>query len=111
MEHIYREVGEKIRAKRRQLGLTLEDLAELSGLPAGYIGQIERGGKKASLRSVSLLAQGLGLPVGRLFADGAAKDAGVAEQVEAVLRANNAAEKKVLLSMLRHLSRALKELR
>ena len=36
-------LGEIIQAKRKELGLTQERLAEKIGKTAGYIGQIERG--------------------------------------------------------------------
>jgi transcriptional regulator with XRE-family HTH domain len=112
MNEIYREVGGKIRAKRHQLGLTLEDLAELADLPASYIGQIERGVKKASLRSIAELAKGLGVSVGSLFAArGPKKNSDLAERLDALLRSNDAAERKVLLSALRQLSKGVKSLR
>ena len=113
MEDIYLVVGERIRAKRLRLSLTLEDFSELSGLPASFIGQIERGAKKASLRSVAALAKALGVPVGSLFDSGrgAMGKADETEQLNAMLRSNSPAEKKLLLDLLRQLSKSVKRLR
>ncbi|NNN05061.1 MAG: helix-turn-helix transcriptional regulator [Elusimicrobia bacterium] len=109
MKTIYQAVGENIRAKRLQSGLTLEDLAELSGLHASYIGQIERNSKKASLDTVAVLARGLNVPVRRLFfAEARTRRSTVTEKLEAILRLNDPRERKIILGVLRQLSRALR---
>jgi transcriptional regulator with XRE-family HTH domain len=111
MGDIYKEVGEHIRARRLQQGLTLEDLSELSGLHASYIGQIERGVKKSSLKTVASLAKALGIPVGKLFDNGSAKDGALAQRLDAALRANNEDEKRLLLDLIKQLAKGLRELR
>ncbi len=109
---IYKEVGQHIRARRKQLGMTIEDLAELSGLHPSYIGQIERDVKKSSLLTLELVAAALGLPVASLFgrAGPLAKVPGV-QKLDALLRSNTAAERKVIVDTLRRLSKRLKTLR
>jgi transcriptional regulator with XRE-family HTH domain len=112
MKQIYRVVGEGIRAERLQLGLTLEDLGELSSLHASYIGQIERNAKKASLETIASLADALNVPVGRFFArEGPSKKAIFAAQLEVILRANTERRQKLILEVLRQLSKSLSELR
>lgn len=111
MGDIYEEVGEHIRARRLQQGLTLEELSELSGLHASYIGQIERGVKKSSLKTVSSLAKALGVPVGRLFDDGCARDGSLAQRLDAAVRASNDAEKRLLLDLIKQLAKGLRGLR
>ncbi|MDE2143674.1 MAG: helix-turn-helix transcriptional regulator [Elusimicrobia bacterium] len=111
MDAIYREVGERIRAKRLRLGLTLEELAELSGLHASYIGQIERNGKKASLQTIAAVAKALGVPAGRLFASGPLKRAGsLSEQMELLLRSNSPKKRAVMLGVLLSLSKELRKI-
>ena len=44
------QIGDLIRMKREEHGLTQEQLAELIGKSAGYIGQLERGLSMASIR-------------------------------------------------------------
>jgi transcriptional regulator with XRE-family HTH domain len=56
-----------VRQKRYALGLTLEQLAERSGLSPNYIGAIELGKRDPSLSTVRGLAVGLGVPVGELL--------------------------------------------
>lgn len=49
------------------LGLTLEQLAERSGLTPNYIGTVENGHRDPSLSTVLALARGLGLAPGDLL--------------------------------------------
>jgi transcriptional regulator with XRE-family HTH domain len=111
-EDIYRVVGLNIRARRRQLGMTLENLSEASGLSPSYIGLVERDVKKASLLTLELLAAALGTPVAKLFkrAGPLAALAG-GEKIDALLQTNTAAERKVIVATLRRLARSLKTLR
>lgn len=112
MKTIYQSVGENIRANRLQSGLTLEDLAELSGLHASYIGQIERNSKKASLKTVAALAAALGVPARQLFGAAAGKKtADPADQLGAMLRFNDGRKRKIILDVVRQLSRGLRGLR
>ena len=115
MKDIYTHVGRQVRARRRALGMTIEELAEGAELHPSYIGQIERGGKKASLATVFALAEALDVPLARLFEDTPApakepqKDP--AAGISALLRGRRYDERQILLSMFRHLARELRELR
>ncbi len=112
MKTIYQAVGESIRAKRLQLGLTLEDLSELSGLHASYIGQIERNSKKASLETVAALAGALGVPVRGLFSDASgANKFDFSGQLDALLRFSDARKRRIILDVVRRLSKGLRGLR
>lgn len=51
--------GQILRELRKELGLTQEQLAEESGLHSTYIGQLERGQKSPSLRTIVILAEAL----------------------------------------------------
>ena len=55
-----------VRRNRLPLGLTLEQLAERSGLTPNYIGTVENGRRDPSLSTVMSLATGLGVPAGEL---------------------------------------------
>jgi transcriptional regulator with XRE-family HTH domain len=61
------EVGNQVRSLRKEAGLTLERLSELSGLSTGIVSQIERGLANPSFGTLVQLAHGLGIPIGRLF--------------------------------------------
>jgi len=59
--------GREVRRRRGALGLTLEQLAERSGLTPNYIGTVENGRRDPSLSTVLALAKGLGLAPGELL--------------------------------------------
>jgi transcriptional regulator with XRE-family HTH domain len=59
--------GREVRRRRVALGLTLEQLAEKSGLTASYIGTVETGRRDPSLSTVLSLSQGLGVAVSELL--------------------------------------------
>jgi transcriptional regulator with XRE-family HTH domain len=56
------EFGQEVRRRREAAGLTLEALAERSGLTPNYIGGIEMGKRDPSLSTLLSLARGLRAP-------------------------------------------------
>ncbi len=56
-------LGEKLRARRRELGLTLQNVADNAGLTVGFISQIERNITAPSLSSLVSVSQVLGTQV------------------------------------------------
>ena len=52
---------ENVKYYRKQLKLTQESLAKLSGLSTNYIGEIERTGRKATLETIEKVANGLNI--------------------------------------------------
>jgi len=67
MKEIASIVGERIRAYRKNAGLTQEALAEKAEVHHTYIGQLERGEKNATLETVEKIARALDLPFEVLF--------------------------------------------
>jgi len=63
-----------LRAVRRQRGLTLERLAEQTGLTKSYLSKIERRTSTPSIAVALKLARALEVDVGRLFSDEAAEE-------------------------------------
>lgn len=60
---LYHTVGELVRKYRRDAGMTLSKLSELSGIPKGTISRIENGNvKKPEFQTVGPLAATLGIP-------------------------------------------------
>lgn len=53
--------GERVRARRNELGWSQEQLADGCGLHWSFVGQVERGRRNISLRNIIKLAQGLGI--------------------------------------------------
>lgn len=58
--------GERVRARRTELGWTQEALAEAAQLHWTYVGQVERGERNISLRNITRLAGALELDAGEL---------------------------------------------
>lgn len=52
---------ENVKYYRKQLKLTQESLAKLSGVSTNYIGEIERTGRKATLETIEKVADGLNI--------------------------------------------------
>jgi len=67
MKQILEEFGKRIRELRKQKNLSQEDLAERAGLHYTYIGQVERGKKNPSLKSIEKIAKALDTSLPDLF--------------------------------------------
>jgi transcriptional regulator with XRE-family HTH domain len=59
-------LGERVRELRRVRALTLEELAEVSGVSRAMISKLERGEKNPTLVVAAKLAEGLGVTLSRL---------------------------------------------
>ena len=56
-----RELGERVRARRHQVGKSQEQLAQESSLHWSYLGQVERGQRNPTMHNILKLAEVLGL--------------------------------------------------
>lgn len=61
-----RILGERVRARRKALGLSQEALAHRCGLHWTFVGQVERGRRNISLHNLLKLAHGLDVDAGEL---------------------------------------------
>ena len=52
---VYKEIGQRIRQRRKELKITQKDLAAAMGLTAGYIGHLERGTRTMSIEVLLML--------------------------------------------------------
>ena len=55
----YKDLGSRVRALRRDQGMTQETLAEKVGLSTSFLGHIERGSRIASLETLVMLCNTL----------------------------------------------------
>ncbi|WP_410512872.1 helix-turn-helix domain-containing protein [Paenibacillus sp. BR2-3] len=67
-KEILKLVGTRIRALRKERGLSQEALGEKGGFHFSYIGQIERGEKNVSLLNLNKIAESLEVNLIQLFA-------------------------------------------
>lgn len=65
-EAILEAFGKNVAARRKELGLSQEALAELSGLHRTYVGSVERGERNPSLKNIVKIALALGADPGDL---------------------------------------------
>ena len=61
--------GEAIRARRKEMGLSQEALAEEIPLYRSYLADVERGARNLGLVNAMRVASALGVPLSRLVAD------------------------------------------
>ncbi|WP_135230474.1 helix-turn-helix domain-containing protein [Deinococcus fonticola] len=54
-----RMFGERLRSRRKELKLTLEDVAEKAQMNWSYIAQVERGERNVSIDNMAALAEAL----------------------------------------------------
>jgi DNA-binding XRE family transcriptional regulator len=66
VDHDLTALGRAIRARRKQVGLSQEALAERAGLHSNYIGMIERGQRNPSATTLFAVAKALGLSLATL---------------------------------------------
>jgi transcriptional regulator with XRE-family HTH domain len=66
-DDIGRQIGTAIRTRRRALGLTMQELAQQSGLSQPFLSKVERGLAGLSLTSVDRIAEALGISAAGLF--------------------------------------------
>jgi transcriptional regulator with XRE-family HTH domain len=64
------QFGAKLRERRRELDMTLDQVAQATGLTTGFVSDVERDQASPSVNSLLALCEVLGLRVGTLF-DGA----------------------------------------
>jgi transcriptional regulator with XRE-family HTH domain len=59
--------GARVRALRKELGLSQEAFADACGLDRTYIGGIERGERNVALRNIERIAKGLRVSISELM--------------------------------------------
>ena len=61
------QVGVKLRSSRRAQGLTIEQVAEATGLTKGFLSRVERDETSPSVATLLTICQVLSVPIGALF--------------------------------------------
>ena len=101
-------LGSRIKALRKQAGLTISQLAELADMDSGFLNYIENGKKAPSLNTLSKIAKALNVSLSEIFSAQIFKpenafDHQVASQVRAILNGKSQEEKEKFLAVLKGL--------
>ena len=56
-------VGQRLKNRRREMGISLRKLAKMTGLSASFLSQVERGQTNLSLKSLQFISQALSVPL------------------------------------------------
>jgi PAS domain S-box-containing protein len=72
-EHV-RVFGRRVKALRKQAGLTRKELAAAAGMSAHHLNKVERGASGPSFGAIHALARGLGMEPAAFFSDTATPD-------------------------------------
>lgn len=67
--NILNVIGNNVREYRKKLGLSQEELADLSGVHRTYIGAVERGEKNISALSIAKIAKALKIKPDKLLVE------------------------------------------
>jgi len=103
MKEIAETIGERIQVYRSRAGLTQADLAEKADIHHKYVGQLERGEKNATLKTIEKIARALDLPFEVLFEaiiDGDTDNA-IAKEAYNIITSLSEKEQQTLLELIK----------
>lgn len=83
MKHEKLGISNKIRSLRKKRGLTLQELADHTGLSKGYLSRIERMHQAPPVFTLQKIAHALGIDIGEFFSSGTDSSA-VSENLDIV---------------------------
>ena len=63
------EIGQRIKARREELGFSMRELARRTGLSASFISQVENQHTNVSLDSLRLIAEQLDISIHHFFSE------------------------------------------
>lgn len=106
----YALIGNKIRQKRKDMGYSQEDLAEMCEISVSYIGHIERGTKKMSIPIAVNIAHALHLSLDYLFLDVADSEENILLSVNSLLKQGSPEQVSSLLKAIKILSENIDKL-
>lgn len=80
-----REIGNKVKKKRREIGISQEELAEKLGVTYQQVQRYENGMNKMNVESIQVIADTLDMPVSYFFGDSRKDKNVVSEEVMSYL--------------------------
>ena len=107
MKSLLKSVGRRVRSAREELQLTQEQLAERAGLHVSYVGQIERGLREPSLKSLFAVAKALNLQVAALLSEAEEKEDRLLRELRRAMGALKPPQQREVLKIVRQVARLL----
>ncbi|MBN1444477.1 MAG: helix-turn-helix transcriptional regulator [Candidatus Omnitrophica bacterium] len=104
MENFYLLLGKKIREMRKERGLTQEELAWKSGISLNFMGQIERGHKKPSIKTLKKISETLGIAPSALFEEikyAPPEEDLLIEKIKSLLKEGSEEDKKLIYKIVK----------
>lgn len=87
-------IGERVKQKRRELGMTQEELADKCAISTSYVGHIERGSGTMSVNTLLLIANALNVSTDYLLFDSSCDDQ-ILQHIASVIRDKPVEKKRV----------------
>lgn len=104
MENFYLQLGKKIREIRKKRGLTQEELAWKSGISLNFMGQIERGHKKPSIKTLKKISENLRIAPSSFFEEikyNPPEEDLLVEKIKSLLKEGSEADKKLIYKIVK----------
>lgn len=105
-------IGRRIKEARQKLGLTQEELGERARLHYSYIGQVERGNKVPSLKTLKKIALALNIRLEALLEDSRDREISpenlLAQELMATVRHSTPEDIKMYIKIIRQIQNRLK---
>lgn len=108
----YKAIGSRVRKARKNVGLTQEQIAEMTEVSAQHISNIEHGKTKLSLPMIISLANCLGVSVDSLLSDVVNRSEVVlAKEINEVFNACDTEQKRMIVQIVKSSANALQQLK
>jgi len=106
-------IGSRIKEARHKLGLTQEDLGERARLHYSYIGQVERGNKVPSLKTLKKISTALNIRLELLLEDTPEKEISpqhlLAQELMATVKNSSPDDIKMFIRIIRQIQSRLRD--
>jgi len=106
-------IGRRIKEARHKLGLTQEKLGERADLHYSYIGQMERGNKAPSLKTLKKMASALNIRLETLLEDSPDLDMSpqqlLVQELVATVKSTSAEDIRMYIEIIRHIQNRMRD--
>ena len=101
MRSLIKAIGQRTRRAREEMDLTQEQVAERAGLHVSYVGQIERGLREPSLKSLVSITHALNLELVDIFTEGGDKEDRLLRELRRVIGTLEPPQQRQVLGIVR----------